>query len=110
MVSPKGKYSRRDLVCLAYAKHNSSCVEVTREVPEGFVVDAEAGTWGLAEGTRSEPFEKREFRIGERSRIPEWGYRRGLIGVYDRTKLVHLNAMVHRVEDALRLQESTLGD
>jgi hypothetical protein len=81
-------YDLKNLVFLAYG--SDSYINLREEAPQNTEVDAEKGTWC---------FDGKTWKIGECRHCP-WGFRWGIIGVYDRTNLAHLNQMIHDARKA----------
>lgn len=82
----------KDLVVLVYAS-NICCTTVRSaepNLPEGLEIDLDTNSW---------KFDGKKYQIGEMRRC-EYGCRGGVIGVYDRQKIDHLNAMIHASKDA----------
>lgn len=82
----------KDLVILVYA--SNTCYTTVRSaeqnLPEGLEIDLDTCIW---------KFDGTEYQIGQMRRC-EYGCRWGVIGVYDRQKIDHLNAMVHHSKEA----------
>lgn len=92
-------FTRENLVFLSYAA-NVCYTNVSRKIPKGIELDLENGAWC---------YHGRKFKIGS-SRIGPWGSRGGVIGVYDRTSDLHLDAMVVAGREATKAPESFLNE
>lgn len=79
------------LVILIYASNTCHTKVVDIRAPiDGLSVDSDENTW---------TFDKKTFTIGE-IRHCEYGCRWGVIGVYNRNNLNHLNSMVRHAQIA----------
>lgn len=92
--------NKKDLAYLVYAS-NDCYTHLQEEIPEGVEVNTQKGTWC---------FEGKTYKIGDEMRHCNHGSRWGVIGVYDRTNIEHLNAMVNHSEEATKSQGSLLDD
>ncbi len=92
MLQKKFTSFMKDLVVLAYA--NNTCHTTLHNaepnLPGGLEIDLDTCTW---------KFDNKTYQIGQ-MRQCEHGCRWGVIGVYDRQKIDHLNAMLHHSKDA----------
>lgn len=91
-------YEKKNLVFLRFTS-NVCYVEVVEEKPKDVTLNLEAGMWSWHGG---------EYKIGD-NRPRAWGQEQ-TIGVYDRTKLSHLNAMVQAASEVTRPSGSVLDD
>jgi len=84
----------KDLVILMYASNTCyTTVQKTEpRLPEGLEIDLDTCSW---------KFDNRRYTIGE-MRHCECGCRWGVIGVYNRQDIAHLNAMVYHGNEAVR--------
>jgi len=87
MVKPKAKCRKKDLVSLVWPV-NTCYSTLIAGVPKGVTVDKVAGTWTFQ--GRSQPIGSRRYFCTECINYP--------IGVYDRTKLDHLEKMKEDIE------------
>jgi hypothetical protein len=78
MGKPRQRFKERNLVALILAQNPCYTEVVSLKQIKGLQIDLVAGTWTLDGGTA---------KIGESGGG-------GIIGVYDRTKIKHLDAMV----------------
>lgn len=105
-------HSRSDLVVLMYSENNCYTVVVLADDPRvgksGTTIDESNGTWTVPH-PGDPALAPQTKKIGE-SRYFEHGSRWGVIGVYDRTKLEHLNSMVHNSQEATDSTSSFLED
>lgn len=91
MAIPKTRHRKRNLIFLVYPI-NTCYTKLQTEIPQGVTVDTRERTWTFGNST---------FPIGQR-RTPFYP-REGLpIGVYDKTKFAHLQAMKEDSEDIAR--------
>ena len=97
---PKNKFLKRNLVFLMYSG-NICYAKVVSKMPEEIEVDLQKGTWSYKE-KRLNHGGWQEFKIGSQVRHCEDGCRGGMIGVYDRTNVQHLDSMVHAAGEATR--------
>jgi hypothetical protein len=87
-----------DLVVLLYADniYYTTVRSAEPHLPEGLTIDLDTCSW---------KFDGREYHIGH-MRHCEYGCRWGVIGVYDRTKIEHLNNMLHHSREATKQRTS----
>ena len=82
----------KDLVILMYT--SNTCYTIVSStipnIPEGLQIDLDTCTW---------TFDGKRYQIGGMRRC-EYGCRWGVIGVYDRQNIQHLDAMVHHSKEA----------
>lgn len=97
---PKNKFLKRNLVFLMYAS-NTCYTTVVGKMPEEIEVDLQQGTWSYKD-KRQNNHGWHEFKIGSQARHCSHGSRGGMIGVYDRTNVQHLDTMVSVARDATR--------
>lgn len=95
-------YTRSNLVVLIYADNNCYTSVVLPDDPRvessRARIDEQNGVWSAPHN--SDPAKSRQTQeIGE-MRYFERGSRHGVIGVYDRTDIQHLNAMVSAAQQA----------
>jgi hypothetical protein len=89
-------YEKHNLIYLEFAS-NSCYHNVSDRPPSGIVIDLEKGAWKWKPSLR----EERCFRIGECD--PQARVRGAkVIGIYDRTRVDHLDAMVHHATELVR--------
>lgn len=83
------KLTKRDLIVLRHCSSNPCYLEVVlpRQI-EGLDIDLETGTFNYQEN--------KGIRIGQEANL------RGVLGVYNRRNLKHLNSMVHQATEAVR--------
>jgi len=88
------KYRKKDLVALIFASNTcyTNVVPLSKVRTKDFSVDIKRGTWSYGKWEDS--------RIGKSRYIGADKY--GVIGVYDRTKIAHLNSIVHDGQEATR--------
>lgn len=79
----KPKCRKKDLISLVWPV-NTTTSTLVAGVPEGVTVDKMAGTW---------TFEGRTYQIGGSGRYNVIPYEGSPIGVYDRTKIKHLDQL-----------------
>ena len=89
-------YRIQDYVVLRFSSFPPACLELNyfdiRHLPTGMVaMDVEEENWTWKDHTRNET---QIIKIGEIRKISPNGGRLGVIGVFDRTNLKHLEAMV----------------
>ncbi|MFA6096057.1 MAG: hypothetical protein WC788_00335 [Candidatus Paceibacterota bacterium] len=89
--------SMKELVVMKYAD-NTCCVQVVsvKEAMEEY----DDGFFGIDLAKRIWKFGRREFRIGSR-RSCERGSRGGVIGVYNRRSIDHIDSLAHTAIDAV---------
>ena len=90
---------RKNLIALIFAPNNYYTRVVSIDDPEvikdKITINLRAGTW-----RRHSKTHYKTYSIGT-ARYVRFGYGvNGVIGVYDRTDLGHLNSMVHDVKEA----------
>jgi len=97
------KFRKEDLVVLKYASNSCYTQVITAEEAEqqteNLIIDTVNGTW---------TFDRETFSIGERG-IRWHGSRKkryGIIGVYDRTNIRHLDLMVIDGKEATEADRS----
>lgn len=91
----KSKYKATNLVYLVYAP-NECYHQIIRRKPTSVTIDLESGTWTYQSrfgGCFTRPF-------GQSGPTPKGSG--GIIGVYDVTKIGHLDTMVHDVGELVR--------
>jgi hypothetical protein len=95
-------FKREDLVVLQYASNNCyvSVTEIdgNNQELDSLVLDLEKGLWSYRN--------YRDKQIGDSRLCSEQRF--GVIGVYDRTNITHLNSMVNAVKDALSPRQSPM--
>ncbi len=95
-------YNRENLVVLMYSDNVCYTIVVLADDPKveksGATIDEKNGTW-TAPHPGDPALAPQTQRIGE-DRYFNRGSRWGVIGVYDRTKLEHLNSMVRDSQSA----------
>lgn len=96
----KNKFLKRNLVFLMYSP-NVCYAKVVGKQPEEIEVDLQMGTWSYKEKQLNHGGWQ-EFKIGSQVRHCSHGSRGGMIGVYDRTNVQHLDSMVHAAAEATR--------
>ena len=94
-----------NLLVLKFAQNNCY-TNLVRFNPEnlydGLVsVDADRGTWVIQDMDDS-THPLREIAIGHGRECFSASSRRGVIGIYDQTKLVHMGRMMYHAQDAIR--------
>jgi len=89
----KNPIERKNLVALMYASNScyTKVVGIENISEKGFSIDIEEGRWS-----------NRYFRDIEIGRGKCGEYKEGVIGVYDRTKISHLDSMVHDAKSATK--------
>lgn len=105
-------FKKEDLVVLMYSDNTCYTRVVTLEEAEQkprkssgyFKVDPKKGEW-----RREYRFRTVTKKIGE-SMYMDHGCRYGVIGVYDRTKIEHLDSMVYDGREATSSQGSCVDD
>lgn len=91
------------LVFLQFAS-NTCYVKVVEEPPEGVTVDTQQGVWTYVHASKQfMPKKIGEGRYLENNRF-------GVIGVYDRDNIAHLNSMARDAIEAVRERGSMLDD
>lgn len=84
----------KDLIILVYA--SNKCYTTVRSTEQNLVdgleIDLDTCSW---------KFDGRRYQIGEMRRC-EYGCQWGVIGIYDRQDIQHLDAMVRHSNEALR--------
>lgn len=84
----KPKFRKKDLISLVWPT-NICYSTLIAGVPKGVTIDTVAGTW---------TFQKQTYQIGGTRRYPCAAITGDPIGVYDRTKITHLEQMKRDVE------------
>jgi len=97
--------NKKDLVVLCYAS-NTCNVQVVplNEEKQNVRVDMLKGLWYMIK------IQGLYYRIGEEMRYCENGSQGGVVGVYNKTDVKHLNHMVHHSKEATSDIGSALGD
>ncbi len=96
----KGKtgaiYKKEDLIYLVYCA-NTAYITLRENPPKGVTVDPEKGTWTFTGpfGSGTRPIGT-SFRFRAGCPVVYEGYP---VGVYDRTKIEHLNAALYQVRE-----------
>ncbi len=96
-------FSRKNLVFLTFTSPNPHSATISKKKPVGVRLNLQKGTWSWRE--------KKDQKFGS-SMAPY--FERGMsqegriIGVYDRTKMEHLDAMVHAACDATKSDNYSL--
>ena len=80
---PKPRYRKRDLISLVWPV-NTCYSDLIVGIPKGVTVDTVAGTW---------TFQGQTYKIGDPDRCSCRDITGNPIGVYDMTKIRHLNQM-----------------
>jgi hypothetical protein len=83
---------RENLIILKYADNNAytTVVKLVGYKDKYFSIDITHGNW---------VYDGKTYNIGE-PRYCEWGCHWGVIGVYDRTNITHLNRMISLSKEA----------
>lgn len=86
MAAKKARFKRENLVVLAFAQNECYLTIIPiHKASKRLIINLEEGTW--------------KFGNSDYRKIGEYNYYSGMIGVYDRTNVSHLNAMIDRAED-----------
>lgn len=105
-------YDRSDLVVLMYSENNCYTIVVLTDDPRveksRATIDEKSDTW-TAPHPGDPALAPQTQKIGE-DRYFDRGSRWGVIGVYDRTKLEHLNSMIRDSQEATDDTSSFLED
>lgn len=97
---------------LVFMSIDRGSISLTSTCPKDVHVNLKDGTWTVDEH-RNAPsyFRGRIYKIGRDDRIAVQKYERyGIVGVYDKTKLTHLQNMIFDAEKATRDNSSPLDD
>ena len=90
----KEKIRKKNLIILKYATNEcyTQVVDLRTSSDKNFKLDLENRVWSFKE--------EENIPIGNSSNPPGRGCGRyGIIGVYDKTKIEHLNSMVHNARE-----------
>ena len=80
---------RKNLIFLVFSKGVN---EVVRDCPEDVDLNLRNGTW---------VFREEEYKIGKSRLVPSYEDS-GVVGVYDRNQIRHLNSMISALEEKTR--------
>ena len=99
-----GFMDKKNLVVLCYASNTCYTTVVPLDENEQDVrVNIPKSCWSMVKT-------KRLYRIGEEMRHCDNGCRGGVIGIYDRTNINHLDYMVHHSGEATESESSASDD